>query len=212
MWTGATTFSTALTLALDREVDNYFCLCIFMPCFLFSDVSSPWRRMDVQQSHETLSQAQRRTTILCLDRIKTHCVYKRSWHPTWSAPLIKSFNSVFLLRHPVSQMLWAEQGIKGLLSCRSLGWHPHCRPITESHFVPRNHGLDCHDVVLSAMLEPDSWHPLFLPRLFVFSGEQYSRKEERKTHIEFNLLTCLGCWMRVGFENKPMLFGWTNLG
>lgn len=35
MWTGATTFSTALTLALDREVDNYFCFVRFHALFPF---------------------------------------------------------------------------------------------------------------------------------------------------------------------------------
>ena len=62
-----------------------------MPCFLFSAVSSPWRRMDVQQSHETLSQAQRRTSILCIDRIiNTLCVQTLE-----TSNLIRAFNQKF---------------------------------------------------------------------------------------------------------------------
>ena len=51
--------------------------------FPFSAVSSSWWRMDVQQSLETVSQAQRRTSIVCsngTDRMILRCVYKRSWH------------------------------------------------------------------------------------------------------------------------------------
>lgn len=151
-----------------------------MPCFLFSAVSSPWRRMDVQQSHETLSQTQRRTSILCIDRIiNTLCV-----QTLMTSNLIRAFNQKFQQCFFIATSCFSNalsrtgnQGI-AILSC--VGLTPHCRPTTESHFVRRNHGQDCDDMVLSAILEPDSWHPLFLPRLFVLSGEQYSRKEERK--------------------------------
>lgn len=49
----------------------------FHALFLFSAVSSSWWRMDVQQSHETVSQVQWRTSIVCIngsDRAIMHCV------------------------------------------------------------------------------------------------------------------------------------------